>query len=140
MAEPKHKRKTMILSNSTLLAPFLLVTALQVKHVICDGPLQTVGMVRAKSNYMQPLGIAHAAIHAAGTFLILLVAAFDPLAALTAATIEFLVHYHIDYIKENVVKAFAWTTADARFWWTLTFDQALHHFTYLVMGFLLFRL
>lgn len=130
----------MTFANSTLLAPFLLVAVLQVKHVICDGPLQTLAMVRAKSHYLKPLGIAHAAIHGGGTFLILSLFGFDPTVALTAASAEFLAHYHIDYIKENVLKLSGWTASDGPFWWMLTLDQALHHFTYLAIGFLLFRL
>jgi Protein of unknown function (DUF3307) len=140
MAESAHKRRVMMFSNSTLLAPFLLVSALQVKHVICDGPLQTLAMVREKSRYMRPLGIAHAAIHGAGTVLILSLFKFDPTISFFAGAVEFLLHYHIDYVKENVVKLFGWTTATGPFWWVLTFDQALHHFTYLAMGLLLFRL
>ena len=130
----------MTLADSTLLAPFLLVAALQAKHVICDGPLQTLAMVRAKSHYLRPLGVAHAAIHGAGSFLILSLFGFDPATAVMATSAELLAHYHIDYIKENVVKLFGWSTADGPFWWALTLDQALHHFTYLVMGFVLFRL
>lgn len=130
----------MLSANSTLLAPFLLVAALQAKHAICDGPLQTLAMVRAKSHYLRLLGLAHAAIHGAGTFLVLILFGFDALTAIAASALEMFAHYHIDYVKENVVKLFKWTTADSPFWWTLTIDQALHHFTYLVIGFLLFRL
>jgi hypothetical protein len=129
----------MTLANSTLLAPFLLVAALQAKHVICDGPLQTLEMVKAKSHYLRAMGLAHAAIHGAGTTILLLLFGFEPVTALVASGLEFLAHYHIDYTKENVVKRFGWTTSDGPFWWALTLDQALHHFTYLVMGYLLFR-
>ena len=130
----------MTLANSTLLAPFLLVAALQAKHVICDGPLQTVEMVRAKAHYLRPLGIGHAAIHGLASFLVLSLFGFDPAVAAIASMSELLVHYHIDYIKENVVRLFAWNASEGPFWWTLTLDQALHHFTYLVMGLILFRL
>jgi Protein of unknown function (DUF3307) len=130
----------MTLGQSTLLAPFFLVAALQAKHVICDGPLQTLAMVRDKSRYLRPLGIAHAAIHGAGTLLVLLAFGFDPMVMAIAAAVEIFVHYHIDYVKENVVWLFGWTTADGPFWWALTFDQALHHFTYLAMALILFRL
>jgi Protein of unknown function (DUF3307) len=130
----------MTFSSSTLLAPFLLVAALQAKHVICDGPLQTLAMVRAKSHYMRGLGLAHAGIHGAGTFLVLWLFGLDPTTAIIASGLELFAHYHIDYVKENVVKLFGWKVADGPFWWVLTFDQALHHFTYLAMGLVLFRL
>lgn len=130
----------MSLTNSTLLAPFLLVAALQFKHVLCDGPLQTLAMVRDKSHYLRPLGLAHAAIHAAASFLILLLFGIDLGTALVAIAVEFYVHYHIDYVKENAIRFFGWKTSDGPFWWSLSLDQALHHFTYLVMGFVLIRL
>jgi Protein of unknown function (DUF3307) len=130
----------MTLGQSTLLAPFLLVASLQAKHVICDGPLQTLAMVRSKSLYLRPMGIFHAAIHAVASFVVIMLFGIDPKVALAAAAVEFLVHYHIDYIKENVVKLFGWTTTDGPFWWALTLDQMLHHFTYLVMALILFRL
>jgi Protein of unknown function (DUF3307) len=130
----------MTLTNSTLFAPFFLVAVLQVKHVICDGPLQTLAMVRDKSHYLRPLGLAHSLIHGAVSFLVLLLFGIGPVIALVAAVVEFYVHYHIDYLKENAVRIFGWKVADGPFWWTLTLDQALHHFTYLVMGFVLVRL
>lgn len=134
------KSQTMNLSSSTLLAPFALVALLQMKHVICDGPLQTLAMVRQKSHYLRPLGLVHAAIHGLATFAVLWSFGFGWQLMATAAVIESLLHYHIDYAKENVVKLGGWTPADGQFWWAMTFDQALHHFTYLAMGFLLFRL
>jgi Protein of unknown function (DUF3307) len=129
----------MTLDNSALLAPFMLVAALQAKHVICDGPLQTLEMVQAKSHYLRLKGVAHAALHGIGSFLVLLLFGFDPITAAITSGLELVTHYHIDYIKENAVKYFGWTTTDGPFWWTLALDQALHHFTYLVMAFLLFR-
>jgi Protein of unknown function (DUF3307) len=130
----------MTLEYSTLFAPFLLVAALQAKHVICDGPLQTLAMVKDKSHYLRPLGVAHSAIHGVASFFVLLLFKFDPLLALATSAAEFAVHYHIDFIKENTVKLFRWTIADGPFWWAQTLDQALHHFTYLVIAFMLFRL
>jgi hypothetical protein len=130
----------MNLGHFTMLAPFFLIAVLQIKHVVCDGPLQTLAMVKDKSHYLRPLGLAHAGIHGVATVLILLIFGFAPATAIIFSLIEFFAHYHIDYAKENAVKLFHWKINDGPFWWVMTLDQALHHFTYVVMAFLLFRL
>jgi hypothetical protein len=107
----------------------VLVALLQVKHVICDGPLQTLRMVQDKSFYGRPQGLLHALIHALGTAVV----GLPPGMVALVAAIDGAVHYHVDYIKENTVKAGGWTTKDAPFWWALTTDQALHHMTYVVL-------
>jgi Protein of unknown function (DUF3307) len=108
-----------------------LIALLQFKHFICDGPLQTSNMVQQKSIYGAPLGILHAALHGLGTGLVLFF--FAPSLAMTAGLvlIDFVVHYHIDYFKENIIKYFRWDFRDAKFWWALNADQALHQLTYL---------
>lgn len=117
----------------------ILVAGLQIKHFICDGPLQTLGMVQSKSNYGRPLGLAHAAIHALGTVLVLAVAGFGAKLVLFLAVIEFLIHYHVDFAKENFLKWTGWTTRDAPFWWTFCADQGLHQLTYLLLAWLALR-
>ena len=110
-----------------------LVAALQVKHFIADGPLQTKHMVERKSIYGAGAGVAHAAIHAAGTALVLVVAlGLAPIAALLAL-LDFVIHYHVDYLKENLVKWAGWTVKDGPFWWALSADQTLHQLTYLAI-------
>ena len=56
-----------------------------------------------------------------------------PSMALGLAVLDFAIHYHIDFSKENIVKYFRWTTKDAQFWWALNADQTLHQFTYLIL-------
>ena len=108
-----------------------LIALLQFKHFICDGPLQTSAMVQQKSVYGARLGILHSALHGLGTGLVLFF--FAPSIAITAglALVDFVVHYHIDYLKENIIKYFRWDFQDAKFWWALNADQTLHQFTYL---------
>jgi Protein of unknown function (DUF3307) len=108
-----------------------LIALLQFKHFICDGPLQTSKMVQQKSIYAASLGILHSALHGLGTGVVLFF--FAPSIAMTAgfALVDFVVHYHIDYLKENIIKYFRWDFSDAEFWWALNADQALHQFTYL---------
>jgi hypothetical protein len=52
------------------------------------------------------------------------------------ALVDFVVHYHVDYSKENIVKKMRWTVKDGPFWWALSADQMLHQFTYLALAYL----
>jgi Protein of unknown function (DUF3307) len=117
----------------TLKQALLLLLALQVKHAICDGPLQTLQMVRDKSLYLKPMGIIHALIHCAGSLVVLLWVDLPFVVLAQLMLFEFVLHYHIDYIKEKIVKQFGWYHSDGPFWWALIFDQTLHHMTYVTM-------
>ncbi len=110
-----------------------LVFLLQIKHFACDGPLQTKEMVHAKGIYSRPLGILHSAIHGMGTFVVFAAASFDWSTALLFAALDFLIHYHIDYSKENIVRHFGWSIAVPYFWWMIALDQLLHHVSYLAL-------
>lgn len=123
----------------TIKQALLLLLALQVKHVICDGPLQTLQMVRDKSVYLKPLGVVHALIHCASSFIILMFAGMPLVLALQLVLLEFVLHYHIDFIKEKFVKHFDWYHSDGPFWWALIVDQTLHHMTYVLLAVLAFK-
>lgn len=115
---------------------FLLLVLFQAKHFICDGPLQTGNMVRDKGHYGRPLGILHAAIHGAGTLCTLLIAGLGPVLAVKLALLDFVIHYHVDFSKERIVRSVGWTTAQAQFWWSLSADQMLHQLTYLLLTYI----
>lgn len=123
----------------TIKQALLLLLALQVKHVICDGPLQTLQMVRDKSIYLKPLGVIHALIHCVGSSMILLFAGLPVVLVLQLALLEFVLHYHIDFIKEKIVKNYNWYHSDGPFWWALIADQTLHHMTYVLLVWLAFK-
>ena len=117
--------------------PFLLlglVLGLQVKHFICDGPLQTKAMVDAKGRYGHKLGLLHAGIHMAGTLVVLWVFGMPPWFVTGFALADGVIHYHIDYTKETLVKAQHWTFSQPYFWWAYCADQGLHHITYLAIA------
>lgn len=117
----------------------LLLVALQIKHVICDGPLQTARMVREKSAYGKPQGLLHALVHVAGSALVLTF--FGLPAALVAglAGLDGAIHYHVDYIKENIVKTMGWGPTRGPFWWAIIADQTLHHMTAVLLVWLAFK-
>jgi hypothetical protein len=117
----------------------IVLVLLQVKHVICDGPLQTLAMVQGKSIYGKPVGILHALIHGAGTCIVLAGFGFPLFLVVKLAALEVVLHYHIDYVKENLVKSQKWSHLEGPFWWALTADQALHHMTYVLLVWIAFR-
>jgi hypothetical protein len=117
----------------------LVLVALQVKHLLCDGPLQTSRMVTDKSFYGKPHGIYHAALHMAGTALVLLLFGMPLQLLAILAIMDGVIHYHIDYFKNNIVRAKSWTTPDPPYWWAFTADQMLHHMTYVLIIWLAFK-
>jgi Protein of unknown function (DUF3307) len=124
-----------MLTQSDLIPVFALIAALQAKHFVADGPLQTHAMVLAKSFYGKRDGIIHSAIHALGTMIVFGLFQFPVRTVLVLALVDFFVHYHVDYSKENIVKKAGWTVKDGPFWWALSADQMLHQFTYLALAF-----
>jgi hypothetical protein len=125
--------------DSTLPTTALAFAAvLMVKHVLCDGPLQTLAMVRAKGHYGKPLGLLHAAVHVAGTFLVGAFFGFGLQQAALLAVLDGVIHYHVDFAKERAIRLNAWTATDAPYWWSLTTDQAMHHLTYLLITYFAF--
>lgn len=111
-----------------------------IKHFICDFPLQAnPWMYRNKGTYLHPGGIAHAGIHALGTLLVL--APFIGSVSMLYATIDMLVHYHIDWAKMNVSQRYDLQPNNSeRFWILLGFDQLLHHITYFIIVYYAFNL
>ncbi len=112
----------------------IAVLILMFKHLVFDFFLQTAYQYRNKGIYGHPGGILHAGLHVFGTaFLFLFVYPGAMLAALILAG-EFVVHYHIDWTKEQVVKRLQLDTAHFGFWWALGVDQFLHGATYVVIA------
>ena len=80
---------------------FDLLILYQIKHFLCDYPLQTpymLGKFKAGNKWIKPL-IAHAGVHFIGTFCI--VVALTPKLAPALAAIDFLIHFFIDRVKAS---------------------------------------
>jgi hypothetical protein len=112
-----------------MLTIFLLLILFQIKHFLCDYPLQTPYMLKKFSaDWRKPL-TAHAGVHAAGTYLICLF--FGGIfGALVLAMLDFTAHFAIDRAK---VVYGSFPMEDKRFWWALGLDQAAHHLTHLLI-------
>lgn len=144
-----------------------LLIAYQVKHFLCDYPLQGPYMLRKFLpgwGFFLPL-LAHAGVHAAGTaFIALLCGAYS--LALPLALLDGTIHFIMDRIKAGPKYMGRWkpltaqeyrncldlskshwppTSAQAEahlkgntfFWWALGFDQAIHHLTHYLCIYLL---
>ena len=115
----------------------LLLVFLQVKHALCDGPLQSLWMIEEKGHYGRRGGLIHAAIHGAGSLAALLLFGVAAVPALALAAADLVVHYHIDFAKESLVRRRGWTQDRSAFWWALMADQMCHQFTYLALAYAL---
>jgi hypothetical protein len=111
-----------------------VLIVLEIKHFVCDYPLQTRYQLENKGTYGHPGGIIHSGIQAVFTMLAFLVV--TPTLLLGAAIVigEFILHYHIDWTKENIVKHMGWTSKNREFWWAIGVDQLAHHLTYVLIA------
>ena len=110
----------------------LAMAYLLVKHAAADFILQTEAQRREKGSYGATGGLTHSLTHivlTAPVFALLPVFAAGIAAALLAA--EFVLHYHIDWAKEQIVRRNDWSSRDTPFWWAIGIDQLLHGLTYI---------
>ena len=111
------------------LTVFLLLAAFGIKHFIADFLMQFDYMLREKGIYGATGGVHHALLHASFTFLILVFVCTSANMMIGLAAIDFAVHYHVDFYKQQLNKNL--TTADRNFWVLLGLDQALHYLPYI---------
>ena len=107
---------------------------LAVKHTAGDFFLQTPYQYKNKGIYGHPGGLLHAGIHAgltAPVFAILAPEGGGMVAAILAG--EFVAHYHIDWLKERIVKDYGLEMGYPWFWRVLGVDQLLHGLTYVAI-------
>ena len=112
----------------------LAVAVLMVKHTVADFFLQTPYQYLNKGTYGHPGGFLHAGIHTVMTLPVFLVIA--PATMLLVVLIpvsEFVIHYHVDWLKEQAVKRKGWNAETKGFWWALGLDQLAHMLTYLAI-------
>jgi len=118
------------LINAILLAFIMLA----VKHTIADYFLQTPYQYLNKGTYGHPGGIIHAGFHALLTLPVFLILPASSIALAIAIIVgEFVIHYHLDWSKEQLVKRYMLTHADAWFWHLFGLDQLGHMLTYVAI-------
>ena len=87
------------------------------------------------TNWIQPL-LAHSAVHAVGTFIVLVY--FSLPLAILFAVVDLILHFIVDRIKASPTMGGRWNPTQPYFWWALGLDQMAHHlinilFAYLVV-------
>ena len=107
--------------------------ALEVKHFLCDFVLQSEYQVRTKGIYGHFGGFIHSGLHVLFTIpaLLILGASWKAIAIILA--VEFVVHYHADWMKSAIDKRYHWGMTDQRYWILFGTDQLIHQLTYVAM-------
>lgn len=114
--------------NLLLLTFFLL----QVKHLLADYIWQTGWMVSNKGNYGHLGGLAHAGLHAFLTLLVLMGLGFDPIWVVIVSLGELVLHYHIDWLKDQIIRRRRPSPATREYWVYTGLDQFGHQVTLLL--------
>tara|TARA_Y100000588_G_scaffold31471_1_gene30779 strand:- start:8073 stop:8489 length:417 start_codon:yes stop_codon:yes gene_type:complete len=127
---------------------FILLLIFQVKHWVCDYPLQTPFMLKKfqREDWEFPL-FCHAGVHASFTLVIACIFIGDHVTPLTSwvgiytmfllAVLDLVVHFIVDRIKAHPDMGGRWKADNPKFWWALGGDQALHHLTHYVIIYVL---
>lgn len=104
---------------------------LLIKHAVADFLLQTAYQRAHKGIYGALGGVTHSATHILLTAPVLfLFPAITPTRVAAILAGEFIIHYHLDWMKDQAVKRGQWTSRDTPFWWALGLDQLIHGLTY----------
>lgn len=119
---------------------FEALLGLFIKHFIGDFPLQMFPWIyQNKGCYLHPAGIVHAGIHGIGTFIVLSFF-IDINTSIILATVDMLLHYHIDWAKMNLSRHYDLNPNNSEWFWVLLgLDQLLHHLTYFVIIYYAFK-
>jgi hypothetical protein len=106
---------------------FLILALLQIKHWYIDFVNQTEAEVKGKATYGNWEGLGHSIKH--GVMTTIIFSFFYTLEiAFILGLIDFVTHYHIDWVKMN------WGSRDIRtpaFWNHLGLDQMAHQLVYI---------
>lgn len=112
----------------------LVLIALFVKHFAFDYPFQTQSEITNKGIYGNLRGMTHSLKHGLGSSLVLFLFT-PPLVALSLGLIDFVSHYHIDWIKVQLTKK---AQPMSKKWWVLFgLDQLAHSLVYVAIVWLI---
>jgi hypothetical protein len=106
------------------------LTVFEVKHFICDFVLQTAYLYRNKGIYGHRAGFIHAGLHAGGSVPAILLLSHDSGLIAAILFVEFLVHYHVDWLKLHIDKRYRLGINQSLYWAIFGADQLLHQLTY----------
>ena len=106
---------------------------LEIKHFVCDFVLQTAYLYRNKGIYGHPAGFIHAGLHAAGSLPAILIVSHAPLLVAAILAVEFLIHYHVDWLKLYLDKHYRLGINQSAYWMIFGADQLIHQLTYIAI-------
>jgi hypothetical protein len=108
----------------------LVLFLLFVKHWYIDFVDQTQVEVENKGKYGKWLGVRHSLKHGIGTAIVFVILDIEVEFAVLLGIVDFVVHYHVDWIKMRFGNRDITTPA---FWNQLGLDQLAHYTTYLAL-------
>ena len=107
-----------------------LMTALVIKHFICDWLLQTEWMAKNKGDNMLALFL-HGLVNGVGTFMVLAFVGFH--AAILGLILDTGSHMSMDRLKTSVNKEMKLDASQSPYWILIGFDQMVHMVMQLVI-------
>ena len=117
----------------------LALLAFQTKHLLCDFVIQTKFQITNKGYYGRIGGVVHAGLHALFSIPVLLLLTHSATLIGIMVSCEFIIHYHIDWLKARTERLRNWTPSDDIYWIAFGADQFLHQVIYIVMVAILLR-
>lgn len=108
---------------------FALLIVFQLKHFLADYPLQgkyMLGKFKDGWDWVIPL-LAHSSVHF--IFTLMICSIVNP-SLWWLALVDFVIHFSMDRIKAGKNFLGRFKIEDKRFWWSLGFDQMVHHLTH----------
>lgn len=120
--------------TATTTSLLVLLFLFQIKHMFADFFLQTPRMLSDRGRYVHAGRAQHAAVHALGSAVALLLMGASVALVLPVIVAEWVAHYHIDWAKGRWSDRTSHTPADGGYWRAMGVDQALHQMTYLAMA------
>jgi hypothetical protein len=115
------------------------LVGLEIKHYIADYFLQPGWILGGKGDFRKPGGYVHAGIHAAMSFVVLVLCGAPVWLAAELFVAEFIVHYVLDYAKIHYSMGVHVDKEPRKFWILHGVDQLTHQLTYAVMIFITLR-
>ena len=113
-----------------------LFLAFMVKHAFCDLYFQNKKSPADKTKYIGECH-SHYFDHFFATLLVCYIFLIPLEQCLFLALVDYIFHWHIDYVKTNVIKLFKLNVSNIIYWLVQTFDQILHYFPYFLLIYLI---
>ena len=121
----------MVSSGIVLILAALAV--LEIKHYVIDYLLQSSYQYKNKGIYGHPGGIIHAGFQSLGSILAFIILTPPIGVGVAIVVAEFAVHYHTDWLKEQINRRLNVQRGSAIYWAVFGGDQLIHHLTYIVI-------